>query len=40
MIPVTDIVRENLYSQDDAEFLMGNGFSEDAALEVGMFPPR
>ncbi len=34
MIPVADIVPENLYSQEDSVFLMGDGFTEEAASEV------
>lgn len=34
MIPVAQIIAANLYSQDDAEFLLGEGFSEKAAREV------
>jgi hypothetical protein len=34
MIPITDLVPENLYSQEDAPFLLGTGFSEDAAREA------
>jgi hypothetical protein len=34
MIPVAEIVPENLYSQDDAEFLLGDGFTPKAARQV------
>ena len=34
MIPVADILPQNLYSQDDAPFLLGEGFTEDAAREA------
>ncbi len=34
MIPIEQIVPENLYSQDDATFLLGTGFTEDAAREA------
>ena len=34
MIPIDQIIPGNPYSQDDAVFLMGEGFSEDAAKEI------
>ena len=34
MIPVSKIMPENLYSQDDGQFLLGQGFSVKAAREV------
>jgi hypothetical protein len=34
MIPIGQIIPENLFSQDDAEFLLGKGFTKDAAREV------
>jgi len=34
VIPVDQIVPENLYSQDDALFLLGDGFTKDAAREA------
>lgn len=34
MIPVSQIVPQNLYSQDDAELLLGGGFSRKAAREA------
>ena len=34
MIPINDIAAENLYSQDDAQFLLGDGFTKDAAREA------
>ena len=33
MIQITDIKPQNLYSQNDAEFLLGDGFSKKAAKE-------
>ena len=34
MIPVDSIHVDNLYSQDDATFLLGDGFTEKAAREA------
>ena len=34
MIPIAEIIPENLYSQDDSPFLLGAGFTEDAARET------
>lgn len=34
MIPVSEVTPENLYSQDDAQFLLGEGFSRKAAREA------
>ena len=34
MIPIAQIIPENLFSQDDAKFLLGEGFTKDAAREV------
>ena len=34
MIPIGQIVEGNLYSQDDARLLLGNGFSAKAARDV------
>jgi len=34
MIPIGQIVEGNLYSQDDARLLLGNGFTAKAAREV------
>ncbi len=34
MIPIDQIIPENLFSQDDAEFLLGEGFTKDAAREA------
>ena len=34
MIPIDQIVSENLYSQDDADSLLGKGFTPDAAREA------
>ena len=34
MIPISEVVPENLYSQDDALFLLGSGFTKRAAKEL------
>jgi hypothetical protein len=34
VIPIDTIILDNPYSQDDAMFLMGEGFTEGAAREV------
>ena len=34
MIPVNEIIPHNLYSQDDAGFLLGEGFTKKAAREA------
>lgn len=34
MIPVNDIIPGNIYSQDDASFLLGEGFTKAAAREA------
>lgn len=34
MIPMADIIPGNLYSQDDATFLLGEGFSKRGAREA------
>lgn len=34
MIPIDKIIPANLYSQDNAQFLLGNGFSKAAAKEA------
>jgi len=34
VIPVDKIIPKNLYSQDDALFLLGDGFTKDAAKEA------
>ena len=34
MIPIDKIIPANLYSQDDATFLLGTGFTEEAARET------
>lgn len=34
MIPLDDIVPANLYTQDDAMFLLGDGFTKKAAREA------
>ena len=33
MIPLSDIILENVYSQDDASYLLGDGFSKVAAKQ-------
>ena len=34
MIPVDQIIEGNLYSQDDATFLLGEGFGDKVAREI------
>ena len=34
MIPISQIIPDDLYSQDDAEFLLGEGFTRKAAREA------
>jgi len=34
MIPITEIIPQNLYSQDDGPFLLGDGFTKKASREV------
>jgi len=34
MIPITEIIDANIYSQDDAGFLLGSGFTKKAARET------
>ena len=34
MIPINEIVKSNLYCQDDAQFLLGAGFTKRAAKEL------
>jgi len=34
MIPITKITDANIYSQDDAGFLLGSGFTKKAARET------